>query len=229
MIDEKNMDKTLQTIFKVELYGEKLKPKIVPIVPLVTVSRYFGANGSKTAYLLADNLGVKLYDRNLLDVITKEVKTEKYLLERLDEQTTGPMDDFIHSIFIQQPSSKDDFYRGMIKVIVEASRNGGVIVGRAAHLLTTSSRMFRLRLEGSLPICTTRVAQRLNINENKARKMILKTNEDRTRFVQKVYRHYTNFKSYYDMVINTDMYTPEQMVRLVLMTMKEAGFRVSKN
>lgn len=229
MSEEQNMQEALQTIIRVELYGkqEKTKPAALA-VPLVTVSRGLGANGSETAALLAERLNVQLYDRNLLDTITKEVKTDKYLLERLDERATGPLDEFIHSVFTKQGASKDDFYRGMIKVILDSSRTGGVIVGRAAHLLTTSNRMFRLRLEGSLPVCAKRVAEREGIKEGKAKKLVLKTNEDRIRFVEKVYHRYINVKSYYDMVINSDMYTPEQMVSLIIMTMKEAGFKIPK-
>ncbi|MBF0445742.1 MAG: cytidylate kinase-like family protein [Magnetococcales bacterium] len=227
MSEEKDMQGILQSIIKVELYGKHKDEKKAPTIPVVTVSRYCGANGSETAALLAEKLGVQLYDQNLLDTITKEVKTDKYLLERLDEKATGPIDDFIHSVFTKHGASKDDFYRGMIKVILDSSRNGGVIVGRAAHLLTTSNRMFRLRLEGSLPVCTERVAKRMNVKKSKARKFILKTNEERVKFVKKVFDRYTSDTAYYDMVINTDMYTPEQLVNLVIMTMSEAGFRVT--
>ncbi len=87
--------------------------------------------------------------------------------------------------------------------------------------------MFRLRLEGSLPVCIERVAERMDVRKSKARKIILKTNEERTKFVKKVFTRYTNHKAYYDMVINTDLYTPDQLVNLVIMTMKEAGFRVT--
>ncbi len=138
MSEDKEMQDVLQSIIKVELYGRNQDEKKAPTVPVLTVSRYCGANGSETARLLAKKLGVQLYDHNLLETITQEVKTDKYLLERLDERATGTIDDFIHSIFTKQGATKDDFYRGMIKVILDSSKNGGVIVGRAAHLLTTS-------------------------------------------------------------------------------------------
>jgi cytidylate kinase len=76
-------------------------------------------------------------------------------------------------------------------------------------------------------MCIDRVAKRMDVRKSKARKIILRTNEERTKFVKKVFTRYTSHNAYYDMVINTDLYTPEQLVNLIVMTMKEAGFKVT--
>ena len=51
MSEEKDMQEVLQTIIKVELYGRKEEPKAAPTIPVVTISRSCGANGSETARL----------------------------------------------------------------------------------------------------------------------------------------------------------------------------------
>lgn len=231
MVD-KSPQEIIQSIIGAELYEEERvgegegKAKKVPLKPLVTVSRYFGANGTDTARLLAERLGVRLYDQELLDAITKEARADKYLMKQLDERVTGLMDDLINSIFTKKSASKDDFYHYMAKVILGISQQGGVIVGRGAHLLLTGHPAFRLRVEGSLDACAQRVAKRLDLKKKKAERLVEKTNEERAEFVRKMFKNISPDTFYYDMVVNSDTYTPEQVVNLAVAGMKEMGFKL---
>ncbi|MBF0383441.1 MAG: cytidylate kinase-like family protein [Magnetococcales bacterium] len=104
---------------------------------------------------------------------------------------------------------------------------GGVVVGRGAHLLTSAENSFRVRLEGSLPVCAERVAEQRGVKRSEAEKIIQKTNDERTKFVRKIYKKHAGSRNFYDMVINTDRFTPEQTVDLIMLTMGKLGFRTS--
>lgn len=217
----------INSIIGAEMYAEEHhgKPK-GPVRPLVTVSRYFGANSTEISRLLAQRLGVQLYDRELLDAVIKESNADKYLVERLDEHSTSFLDDVVHSFFSKKSASSEDFYHNLIKVLMGIAQAGGVIVGRGAHLLLPKRQVFRLRIEGSLEVCTKRVAERMDIKPGKAEKLIIATNKERTRFVKELYRRYPSNKAYYDMVVNTDMFSDDQVVEIVALAMKFAGFKV---
>uniref|UniRef100_UPI00187D641E cytidylate kinase family protein n=1 Tax=Candidatus Magnetaquicoccus inordinatus TaxID=2496818 RepID=UPI00187D641E len=87
----------VQSIIGSGLYpvDNQKKTKPIPGKPLVTLSRYFGTPDTETATLLAERLGVPMYDRKLLDAISKEAKGDKHLLERLDEHVTSLVDDMV--------------------------------------------------------------------------------------------------------------------------------------
>ncbi|MBF0612178.1 MAG: cytidylate kinase-like family protein [Magnetococcales bacterium] len=224
---DRSPEAVIQSLVSAELYSEgHLKEDGSPMVPLVTVSRSCGSNGTLIAQQLSERLKVRFYDKELLNEIVKVAKGDKYLLERLDEHATTLMDELIHTFFAKKGVSRHDFHHYLIKVVLGISRTGGVIVGRGAHLLVPHPRVFRLRLEGSLPICAKRIAERMGVKPAKAEKIILKTDADRDEFVKKIFKSYPTKRIFYDLVVNTDNFTTQQVVNIVAVAMAEAGFAV---
>jgi cytidylate kinase len=231
MADENKAQEVIQTIVGAELFYETEHDRLgdKPAPPLVTVSRFFGAQGTDISRMLAQRLGVPLYDRELLTAVVHSTKADPALLERLDERTTGLVSNFLHTFFLKNAPTADDFYHSMIKVILGISHTGGgVIVGRGAHLLLPRRKAFRLRLDGSMSVCATRVSKLLHIPLNQAEQLIRQTNRERTEFVKQVYKRFTTTKTYYDLVINTDLHTAESAVDVIHFAMYRSGFNVPK-
>ncbi|MEO5363235.1 MAG: cytidylate kinase-like family protein [Magnetococcus sp. DMHC-8] len=197
-----------------------------PGKPLVTLSRFYGTPDEETARLLSARLAVPLYDRKLLDAIIKEAKGDKHLLERLDERVTSLVDDMVHAFFSKKSTNKDSYFRYMAKVIVGIGPSGGVIVGRAAHLLLPERAAFRVRLDGSLKVCCKRLMETDNLKKADAEKEIVKTNKERDKFNEEVAKRYPARVQGYDLVLNSDLYSPEQMVRIIVAAMREADFQI---
>ena len=229
---EKSSQEIIQSLVSAEIYGEtegaSNQPSPTdPGLPLVTVSRSFGCNGTDIAAMLADRLQVQLYDRILLKEVARTAKSDHHLMGLLDERVTTLVEDLVQSFVAHKKNvTPESFNRAMVKVIMGISRTGGVIVGRGAHLLLPNRNAFRLRLEGSMDVCTQRISARLGIRKSRAAQLIKATNRDRTLFVKKIYRRYSTDKTYYDMVLNTDLFQPEQIVDLVVYAMKTTGFKV---
>ncbi|MBF0589902.1 MAG: cytidylate kinase-like family protein [Magnetococcales bacterium] len=233
---DKTSQEIIQSIVAAELYeetGEKApRPRGIKAdgtaIPLVTVSRFFGAQGTEVSRLLAERLGVQLYDRELLKAVAMEAKADPAVMEQLDEKVTGLVDDVMQSFLNKRGgTSKDMFYRAMIKVVLGIGQaNGGVIVGRGAHLLLPRQKAFRLRIDGSMQKCAERVAGNLHIRKRRAKELIEQTNKDRERFTRKIYETYPVESTYYDMLISTDYFSPAQVVNIVVTAMREAGFDV---
>jgi cytidylate kinase len=198
-----------------------------PQKALITISRDYGANGTEIARMLAKAFGVTCYDRELLKAIVKETKTDRFLLEQLDEKVTGIMDEAMQALFTKKSTSKEMFFRYMVKVILGICNTGGIIVGRGAHLLIPESRrVLRVRVEGSLEMCAKRVAEQLDIKLAKAYQLVDKTNRERAEFVRKIYERYPTKKTYYDLVVNADLFSPEQASRIIIAAAGEVGFAV---
>ncbi|MEO5333814.1 MAG: cytidylate kinase-like family protein [Magnetococcus sp. YQC-5] len=207
--------------------GEKKKLDASPDVkPLVTVSRYYGAAGSDVSNLLATRLGVQLYDKELLNAIVDATKGDKHLLTTLDERVTSLVDDILHSFFSKKSVNSEVYFRYMAKVILGIAPLGGVIVGRAAHLVLPRNRAFRVRLEGSLSTCAKRIAKRKDIKLDKAEKLVLKSNQSRDEFENHVAKRFPRAVQGFDLTINTDRFSPDAVVRIIVAAMTEAGFQV---
>ena len=114
----------------------------------------------------------------------------------------------------------------LVKIIMAIPPKGGVIIGRGAHLILAKHNGFRLRISGSLETCARRVSERMNLDLETARKRVVQVNRARTDFVRKLFQKYPTDATCYDMVLSSDHLKYEQIIRIVLLTMREMGFAI---
>ena len=117
---------------------------------VVTVSRGYGALGKETAQALADTLGVSCCDRMILQEVAKRAHVDAELIQRLDEHVENFGSDWWRSLFSGKSYPRERYLHHLIKVVLNISVKGGVIVGRGAHLILGPRRCFRVRIVGSL-------------------------------------------------------------------------------
>jgi cytidylate kinase len=103
---------------------------------VITIGRQFGSGGHEVGVRLADKLGVKFYDKELVDMIAKEAGLEEQFLNEHDEKAPTPiypvMPGFAMPIFYQQTPS-DIVYTEQSKLVRKlAEESDCVIVGRCA-------------------------------------------------------------------------------------------------
>ncbi|MBF0308428.1 MAG: cytidylate kinase-like family protein [Magnetococcales bacterium] len=195
--------------------------------PVVTLSRQFGAGGTEIARLLAERLQVPLYDRELLHNIIKVAKSDKHLMERLDERVTNLWDDFVHAFLSKKGTNKEQYLRNLTRVLLGILRSGGVIVGRGAHILLVRYPVLRVKITASADTTIKRVSERLDIKKVKARALIERTNMERDGFVDRLKKRYPSDKEEFDLVINTDLFDPPAAVELILLAMGKAGLAIA--
>lgn len=58
---------------------------------IITVSREFGSGGHEIAEKIASDLGLKFYDRGMLDEIAREMNVKVEVLEKYDEKPKNIM------------------------------------------------------------------------------------------------------------------------------------------
>ena len=191
---------------------------------VVTVSRGFGSLGKKIAQALADRLGVRCCDRSILEGVAQRADVDVDLVKRLDENLehsiTSPWTEF----FKGKSFPKERYLHFLVKVVLNISKKGGVIVGRGAHLILGPDKAFRVRIIGSLENCAQRVAEREQINIEAARESVTTINRQRADYLQQLYGEGINDCSDYDLTINTDRFDVEESIELILHSMQLAGY-----
>ena len=99
-----------------------------------------------TAQALADTLGVRCCDRMILQEVARRAHVDVELVRRLDERVSNIGSDWWKTIFREKSYSKERYLHHLVKVILNISKKGGVIVGRGAHLILGPERCFRVRI-----------------------------------------------------------------------------------
>lgn len=191
---------------------------------VVTVSRSCGSQGKAVAQLLADRLGVRCCDREILQGVARRADVDVDLVKTLDEHVKRIKGNWWRALINGKSFTREQYFHHLVKVILSVSRNGGVIVGRGAHLILGPERAFRVRIVGSLPRCAERICARENLDNAAARQRVLEVDRERSEYIRELYDVDIRDAGFYDLVLNSDRFDLETMVENILFGMQGAGY-----
>jgi cytidylate kinase len=186
------------------------------MIRAITIAREYGAGGADVARLLADRLGWRLLDRDLLNEIARAANVAPAVAERFDER----IDPWFHRLVkhalwrggVDAPinvESFDLFDAEMMavvgrKVIEEAARMGNcVVVGRGAQcILHGWPEVFHVFLYAPIEIRKKRVAERRGTRPN-LEAVIREYDRLRAAGVRQYFEQEWCNPNLYDLMINT--------------------------
>lgn len=195
---------------------------------IYTIGREFGSGGYTVAKLLAERLGVKIYDKELLTQAAKESGFCEEIFVNNDEKPTSS---FLYSLvmdtysgggyssasFLGMPLNQKVFLAQFDTIKKLAEQESCVIVGRCAdYALAGNPDCVNIFIRADKADRVRRVSQRESVTENKAKELIQKSDKQRASY----YNYYTSKKwgdsSSYDLCINTSRVEPEDCVDIIL-------------
>jgi len=223
----------IQAIVNADVIAQQHMPGTAGPPPVITLSRDFGAGGNTIASLLAARLGVEVYDREILDEISKESKVDSELMAQLDEKVRADKTSaWIRSIFTNNTAFPTSYRHHLVNVVLGICNTGGIIMGRGGHIILAARHAFRVRIVGSEERCAERIAERDGISIEEARAKIGSVNRERDDFLWKMFHRRVSDASLFDMIINTDQFQSLESVADILwlaMQQSERGVHQSDN
>ena len=169
---------------------------------VITIGREFGSGGHEIGMKLAERLGIKCYDKELLELAAKESGLCEELFASQDEK---PTNSFLYSLvmdtysvsgysaapFLDMPLNHKVFLAQFETIKKIAEKESCVIVGRCAdYALSDNPDCINIFIHADLDVRIKNVSRNLNITENKARDIINKTDKQRASY----YNYYTSKK-----------------------------------
>ena len=205
--------------------NESKKPEIEATPPpTVTVSRDFGSGGNEIAAMVAERLGVRIYNKEILDDIAKQKNANKELMEKLHETVNTASDAWLYAMVFGKNVTRDDYQKALVTAIRAIYRSGGVIMGRGAHVILEGRKILRVRITGSVDACAKRVAQREGIALGEAKKKVRERRSVRGKYLWSIFSSRINDPTKFDLTINTDMFTNyAQVADLIVRTLEVTG------
>ena len=160
---------------------------------IITISRQFGSGGHEIGVKLAKRLGVKFYDKELVDLLAKDGKYDVNFIEAHEEKCSPPicpvMPGFAMPVFYQDLPS-DLIYKGQSKLIrTLAERGPCVVVGRCAdYILKDRGDCLHVFVHAPLKDRAERIVRLYGETSEKPEKRLM--DKDKKRSVN--YRYYTD-------------------------------------
>lgn len=187
---------------------------------IITINRMYGSNGRIIGKSLAEELGIKFYDKELIEMASREKNIPFDEFAKVDEKKANqwrfPVDQEIqmNSEYHFIPMN-DVLFELQKKIILDlAEREDCVIVGRCAnHIL--KDKAFRIFIYASMEERIQNVLDRTGREEKSVRKLVKKTDKERRSY----YEYFTDESwmdlTQYDLCINSGRFTKEQIIRMI--------------
>ena len=193
---------------------------------IIAITRTCGSGATSIGRILAKNLGVELYDRNILRLASDDSGISEELFARADEdQKQSLLFRASQKVYTGGliPPEKEDFtsnnnlFNYQAKVLRElADESSSVVIGRAAdYVLRDKPDLVRVYIYASREKCIQKEMNRQKIDWKAADRFISKTDKYRRDY----YRYFTgqeweNMQNY-DLCINTTQMTYEQAAKAI--------------
>ena len=150
---------------------------------IITISREFGSGGREIGKKLADSLGIDFYDKELLEIASKESGITQELFVKHDENYTNS---FLYSLVMgnypvtpdgrinpELPLNQKIFLAQFDTIRSLAEKGPCVIVGRCAdYVLKNNDNVINFFITGSMPQKRRRILERYDIEKNKVEDFI---------------------------------------------------------
>ena len=191
---------------------------------VIAITRTCGSGATSIGKILAKNLGVEIYDRNILRLASDDSGISEELFAREDQKQSllfrASQKVYTGGLI---PPEKEDFtsnnnlFNYQAKVLRElADESNYVVIGRAAdYVLRDKPGLVRVYIYASREKCIEKEMNRQKIDWKTADKFITKTDKYRRDY----YRYFTgqeweNMQNY-DLCINTTQMTYEQAAKAI--------------
>lgn len=189
--------------------------------PIITIGREIGSHGLTLGKMLSKELCIPLYDKELLSIVAKKSGLCCEIFERADEkESIGFLQKAFGTIWYNGNNyiGNENLFKLQSDVIREiASIESAIFVGRCAdYVLRKHKQLLRIFVGASVADRQKRVAQKFNISDQEALKLIERTDKQRSTY----YNFYTNkewgHSSSYDICLNTSLLGIDRATQTVL-------------
>ncbi len=193
---------------------------------IITIGRQFGTGGHEIGEKLAEKLGIKCYDKELIKRVAKESGLCDEILEIHDERPTSSflynlvMDTYSFGItnsnYVDMPLSHKVFLAQFDTIKKIAAEGPCVIVGRCAdYALADYDNVLNLFIYGKMENRIERIMEKYSIPEKDARDMVLKKDKQRSSY----YNYYSTKKwgkaETYDLCVDSTVLGRDGTVELL--------------
>jgi cytidylate kinase len=188
-----------------------------PRLPAITVSMEPGSGGSILAQKIAERLDFDLFNREIVEAISKSAEIRNTVIETLEKDRLSGIEDFIASLIKDHYIHPDLYLEYLLKVIHAIAGHGrAVIVGRGANFILPAADIFAVRVIAPLDTRISNVARGYHVSTEVAKRRVIQRESRRKAFVRHSFNADISDPLHYDMVVNTGKMRIEDAVEAIV-------------
>ncbi|HWA07662.1 MAG TPA: cytidylate kinase-like family protein [Ignavibacteria bacterium] len=194
------------------------------LLPFITISREAGTGESAITNTLLDELSNKqppgecpwtLYDKDLVKRVVEDYNLTG-IQGILPERKFSDIQTMFEELFGLHPTKREMAHNISKSILKLADMGNVIIVGRGSFYITRHHRnALHIRLIGSLQKRVKHMVDEYSLSLRQAEEYIKKEDTQRHDYVKKLFGVDLNDPHHYDMVINTDKLSPQEIIALI--------------
>lgn len=195
---------------------------------IITISREYGSGGRYIGKLVADRLGIKLYDKEFVEKLAEDTGLSAEYIEN-NEQKRSPLE-ILNNGYYSGLNNSDELFIKEAELIKDVTnRESCVIIGRCADfILKDKDNVVKIFVSSNMKDKIQRATEFYGVDKNKAEKEINRINKLRASH----YKYYTERDwrdmSNYDICINSDKIGIENAANLICELVEEKEKALTK-
>lgn len=198
---------------------------------VITIARQYGSGGRTIGKMLAEELGIHYYDRELMKLASDESGINEALFAKADEKLKNTsLFRIAKNVYGGEllPPDSDDFtstdnlFNYQAKIIRElAQEESCVIIGRCAdYVLKDYDNVLSVFIHAPKEFCVEKAGEVMNLSERELERYIAKTDKYRAEYYKyHTGREWTDARNY-DLCLNSSKLGYERCVQEIIAYMK---------
>ncbi len=192
---------------------------------VITIGRQLGSGGREIGQRLSSRLGIAFYDKELIQIASRQSGLKEEFFERVDEQKhfslfpglLGMRPSLTDDLFSNYYLSNESLFRIQSDVMRKLAAEGpSIFVGRCAdYVMKDMKECLNLFICADPGDRVRRIAERHGITENKAKELIERTDKGRSSY----YNYFTGKEwgaaGSYHLSINSSLLGIDESVSLI--------------
>jgi len=198
---------------------------------VINIGRQLGSGGRQIGEKLSAGFGIAYYDKELIQLASKESGLGKEFFEKADEKSSfsfiggllGLRTNINNEVYVNNYLCNETFFKIQSDVIRElAGKESCVFVGRCAdYILRDNARCINIFITADKEDRVRRVAQTYQLSLDKAEELIAKTDKKRAEY----YNYYSNkvwgAAGSYHLCINSSVLGMDETVAFITQFIKQ--------
>lgn len=195
---------------------ESLEADFVP-ANLVTVSNAYGSNGVGIAHMVAEQLDIPAYDREIVEHIATSEGVQTQTVETLDETVQTKMEDYVLSLFRERNFGEGNYLRGLTRAIMALWGHGPcVLIGRGASQIVYRKNTLAVRVVAPAGWRIRWLVDNKGVSPDEADRRLQRIDAERAAFIRQHFGQDIEDPLIYDLVINRVGMTDDAVSALIV-------------
>lgn len=210
---------TVEKAFQEWKKNREIRPKKTKKNPIICLSRKIGAGALEVADIVAEKIGYRVIDREVLEHLVGSDRIDEKLSALFDERCSNEIEDTLAKILGVKSFTQNEYSHLLFRTIFSIADLGpSIFVGRGAHLVLPRKRVLSVRLICSNEYRVRRLADDLKISKTAATLKLNHFDVGQKHFFRRIYNLNEASPYEFDMVINRDYIPDAQQAAEIITT-----------